>query len=32
LAMEKIGWKPKVELEEGLSNTIHYFREVLKVN
>ncbi len=31
LAMGKISWKPKVELGEGLSNTIHYFREVLKV-
>jgi UDP-glucuronate decarboxylase len=30
LAIEKIGWKPQVELEEGLLNTIEYFREVLK--
>ncbi|KUG23583.1 dtdp-glucose 4,6-dehydratase [hydrocarbon metagenome] len=30
LAMQRIGWKPKVELEEGLFHTIDYFREALK--
>jgi UDP-glucuronate decarboxylase len=30
LAREKIGWIPKTELEEGLINTIKYFRDVLK--
>lgn len=27
LAMEKLGWKPIVGLEEGMGNTIDYFRE-----
>ena len=26
LAKEKLGWEPKVELEEGLKNTISYFK------
>ncbi len=30
LAAEKLGWQPKISLEEGLSNTIAYFREALK--
>jgi UDP-glucuronate decarboxylase len=32
LAREKIAWSPKVELEEGLLNTIKYFRDVLKIS
>jgi UDP-glucuronate decarboxylase len=27
LAQEKLGWTPKVPLEEGLIKTINYFRE-----
>lgn len=30
LAQEKINWRPRIELEEGLANTIKYFRDVLK--
>lgn len=29
LAKEKLGWKPTVDLDEGLKKTIAYFREVL---
>jgi UDP-glucuronate decarboxylase len=29
LAKEKLGWKPSVQLEEGLENTIRYFREII---
>ncbi len=29
LAEEKLGWSPKIELEEGLSKTIAYFKEKL---
>lgn len=29
LAKEKLGWEPKVGLEEGLERTIHYFRRHL---
>lgn len=29
LAKSKLGWEPKVELEEGLSSTIEYFRRLL---
>jgi len=29
LAKKKLGWKPKVNLEEGLVRTIEYFKEVL---
>jgi UDP-glucuronate decarboxylase len=29
LAKERLGWKPKVGLEEGLKKTIQYFREYL---
>jgi len=32
LAREKIAWSPKIELEEGLLNTIKYFRDVLKIS
>ena len=30
LAKEKLGWEPKVYLEEGLKKTIEYFRKVIK--
>ena len=30
LAKEKLGWEPKVELKEGLKNTIGYFETLLK--
>jgi UDP-glucuronate decarboxylase len=29
LAAKELGWKPKVELEEGLRKTIAYFKETL---
>lgn len=29
LAKEKLGWEPKVELEEGLEKTIEYFRKIV---
>ena len=29
LAKEKLGWEPKVHLEEGLGRTIQYFRDLL---
>ncbi|NTW13964.1 MAG: SDR family oxidoreductase [Candidatus Moranbacteria bacterium] len=29
LAKEKLGWEPRVELEEGLKNTIEYFRRIV---
>jgi UDP-glucuronate decarboxylase len=32
LAKAKLGWEPKVPLEEGLSRTIDYFKERLKRN
>ena len=28
LAKEKLGWEPKIELEEGLEKTITYFKEL----
>ncbi len=28
---DKVGWKPKIELEKGLQKTIDYFQEKLKV-
>lgn len=31
LAQEKIGWQPKVELKAGLSSTIDYFEDLLKL-
>ncbi|MDZ7739856.1 MAG: UDP-glucuronic acid decarboxylase family protein [Bacteroidales bacterium] len=31
LAREKLGWEPTCDLEEGLSKTINYFKEKLKV-
>jgi UDP-glucuronate decarboxylase len=30
LARNKLGWEPKIKLEDGLNETIKYFREVLK--
>ncbi len=30
LAREKLGWEPRVALEEGLAKTIPYFRDKLK--
>jgi UDP-glucuronate decarboxylase len=30
LAREKLGWEPKVSLEEGLARTIDYFKKVLQ--
>jgi UDP-glucuronate decarboxylase len=29
LAKEKLGWKPRISLEEGLDKTIAYFKEIL---
>lgn len=30
-AKEVLGWEPKVSLDEGLENTIQYFKNKLKV-
>ncbi len=30
LIQSKLGWQPTIQLEEGLSKTIHYFQELLK--
>jgi UDP-glucuronate decarboxylase len=30
LAKEKLGWEPKVQLEEGLRKTIPYFEHLIK--
>ncbi len=32
LAEEKLGWSPRVELEEGLTKTIDYFRHLMTEN
>ena len=32
LAKEKLDWSPKIELEEGLKKTIHYFDKLLRNN
>lgn len=32
LANNLLGWKPKVELDEGLDKTIFYFKSLLKIN
>ena len=29
MACELLDWQPKVDLEEGLDRTIHYFRKVV---
>ena len=29
LAKEKLGWEPKIPLEEGIRRTVGYFRELL---
>jgi UDP-glucuronate decarboxylase len=31
IAQKKLGWNPKIDLEEGLRNTIRYFRKALKL-
>jgi UDP-glucuronate decarboxylase len=31
LAKEKLGWEPGVGIEEGLENTINYFREIIRL-
>ena len=30
LATKKLGWKPRVKIDDGLSNTIQYFKTILK--
>ena len=30
LARDKLGWQPKVALEDGLKETIGYFRQLLQ--
>ena len=30
LAIEKLGWQPSIELEQGLKSTIEYFRQYLR--
>ncbi len=32
LAIEKLNWEPKIDLDEGLTRTIDYFREKLDIN
>lgn len=29
LARERLGWKPRIDLEEGLKRTIQYFKEII---
>jgi len=29
LARERLGWEPKIQLDEGLKNTIAYFDKLL---
>jgi nucleoside-diphosphate-sugar epimerase len=31
LARERLGWEPKVPVREGLSRTVAYFREMLRM-
>jgi UDP-glucuronate decarboxylase len=30
LAKDKLGWEPKVPLDEGLKRTVHYFAKLLQ--
>ena len=30
LAKEKLGWEPKIKLENGLERTIHYFQQIVR--
>ncbi|HEX7416166.1 MAG TPA: UDP-glucuronic acid decarboxylase family protein [Smithellaceae bacterium] len=32
LAKKKLGWTPRIDLEEGLISTIEYFRDALKIS
>ncbi len=32
LAIKKLGWNPKFDLEKGLLNTINYFRDIINSN
>jgi UDP-glucuronate decarboxylase len=32
LARHKLGWEPKVDLDDGLGRTIAYFDELLRSN
>jgi UDP-glucuronate decarboxylase len=32
LAQKKLGWQPKIALEQGLVTTIQYFRDTLKIS
>jgi UDP-glucuronate decarboxylase len=32
LAQKKLGWQPKIALEQGLGTTIQYFRDTLKIS
>ena len=32
LARERLGWQPRIQLEEGLKRTISYFEELLRVD
>jgi UDP-glucuronate decarboxylase len=29
LARERLGWEPRVAIEDGLKKTIQYFREII---
>jgi len=30
LAKDKLGWEPKINLEQGLASTISYFKELVR--
>jgi UDP-glucuronate decarboxylase len=32
LAMRELGWKPKVQLRDGLARTIDYFEDLLSLD
>ena len=32
LAIEKLGWEPRIELKKGLDKTIKYFSELMNNN